>query len=254
MDFQQNHENVLCLSGGGFRALYTIKFLNHLEQNFGHSLIRDHFKLIAGTSGGAIIAAGLALGIPCRDLEKAFVEFGPRIFAPPIFPINLLKRLFLLPLYNLKNLELAISSILKDQSGIDLESINYPLLIVAVSRITRKHKLFLSQPIQKTPNVIQPLKYVIMASAAAPTYFKHSALNGDELIDGGLVATSPILPALMTMRQVYRLPMDKVNILSIGTATPRIEGAIGRKWYEDIPILSQVARVLQLPKNFVLDD
>jgi patatin-like phospholipase/acyl hydrolase len=40
----------------------------------------DHFDLICGTSTGGIIAIGLAMGIPARDILRFCGEEGFRIF------------------------------------------------------------------------------------------------------------------------------------------------------------------------------
>ena len=58
---------VLALGGGGFRGLYSALFLKHSEEHF-KCKIRDRFALLTGTSIGALIAAGLAMGVSAADL------------------------------------------------------------------------------------------------------------------------------------------------------------------------------------------
>lgn len=74
---------VLCLDGGGVRTAAQLGLLAALEE----SLVRrsyipdfrlsDYFDLIVGSSAGAMIAAGLALGRPVADIEAAWTELGP---------------------------------------------------------------------------------------------------------------------------------------------------------------------------------
>ena len=52
---------ILALSGGGYRGLFTSTVLARLEQQ-AQRPIGDCFDLIAGTSIGGVIALGLALG------------------------------------------------------------------------------------------------------------------------------------------------------------------------------------------------
>ena len=50
---------VLALSGGGFRGLYTAKVLADIEDEIGAPIAR-RFDLIAGTSVGGILALAIA--------------------------------------------------------------------------------------------------------------------------------------------------------------------------------------------------
>ena len=58
---------VLALSGGGYRGLFTARLLEHMEVTFG-GRIRDHFELCVGTSAGALISAALAQGIAAATI------------------------------------------------------------------------------------------------------------------------------------------------------------------------------------------
>ena len=75
---------ILSLAGGGIRGAYITSFLNDLEQKLGQP-IAESFDLIAGTSTGGIIAAGLALGLPASAMHDFYVRHGAGIFAqrPP---------------------------------------------------------------------------------------------------------------------------------------------------------------------------
>ncbi len=53
---------ILSFIGGGIQGAFATSLLKELEQKLGHP-IAESFDLIAGTSTGGIIAAGLALGL-----------------------------------------------------------------------------------------------------------------------------------------------------------------------------------------------
>ncbi|MGZ8284325.1 MAG: patatin-like phospholipase family protein [Allosphingosinicella sp.] len=79
-----NRHQILALSGGGFRGLFGIAFLEHCEAHYGHGregFWRDRFELIAGTSVGALLAAGLANGKSATMLCAAMRAHGQLIFA-----------------------------------------------------------------------------------------------------------------------------------------------------------------------------
>ncbi|MCB0311689.1 MAG: patatin-like phospholipase family protein, partial [Calditrichaeota bacterium] len=64
-------KKILALDGGGIRGILTLEILVRLEATLREKLGRqqdfvlaDFFDFFAGTSTGAIIAAGLAMGMP----------------------------------------------------------------------------------------------------------------------------------------------------------------------------------------------
>ncbi len=77
---------VLAIDGGGIRGALAVGILAELEatlrQRFGRPdlVLADYFDLIGGTSTGAIIAAGLALGRDCAYLRDLYDRMGPMVF------------------------------------------------------------------------------------------------------------------------------------------------------------------------------
>ena len=65
--------NILALSGGGYKGLFSARVLSSLEKEFGCPIAKK-FDLIAGTSIGGIIAIALALEIPAEEIEKLLNE------------------------------------------------------------------------------------------------------------------------------------------------------------------------------------
>ncbi|AZO34026.1 MAG: hypothetical protein EOS76_06855 [Mesorhizobium sp.] len=70
---------ILALSGGGYRGLFSTHIFSKLEEQAGRP-IGECFDLIAGTSIGGIIAIGLALGKPAKEIRDVFEEKGEDIF------------------------------------------------------------------------------------------------------------------------------------------------------------------------------
>jgi patatin-like phospholipase/acyl hydrolase len=72
---------ILSLIGGGIRGAFITAFLDRIEQKLGRP-IAESFDLIAGTSTGGIIAAGLAMGMPAAKMHDFYVRYGSSIFTP----------------------------------------------------------------------------------------------------------------------------------------------------------------------------
>jgi patatin-like phospholipase/acyl hydrolase len=72
---------LLSLSGGGFRGLFTACVLAELEVGAKRPIGRS-FELIAGTSIGGIIALAVAFEVPLAKVVSSFQTHGERIFPP----------------------------------------------------------------------------------------------------------------------------------------------------------------------------
>lgn len=72
---------ILSLIGGGIRGAFITAFLKELEDRLGRR-IADSFDLIAGTSTGGIVAAGLAAGMTADEMHDFYVRRGASIFTP----------------------------------------------------------------------------------------------------------------------------------------------------------------------------
>jgi len=70
---------MLALDGGGIRGVLTLQILKSIETQLGTRLC-DYFDYIAGTSTGAIIAAGLSIGKSVEELIDFYRETGTEMF------------------------------------------------------------------------------------------------------------------------------------------------------------------------------
>jgi len=80
-------KRILALDGGGVKGVLTLGMLKALEQELraragGDAAFRlsDYYDLIGGTSTGAIIASGLALGLKVDELIELYMHLGPEVF------------------------------------------------------------------------------------------------------------------------------------------------------------------------------
>src|SRR5690349_13432625 len=71
---------VISIDGGGIRGLVTTILLQRLVATPGLERILSNVQLLAGTSTGALLALGIAHGLPLQRIRDVYEKAGPRIF------------------------------------------------------------------------------------------------------------------------------------------------------------------------------
>jgi len=243
---------ILSLIGGGIRGAFVTAYLAELEQKLGRPL-SDCFDLIAGTSTGGIIAAGLASGRSAEEMNNFYRDYGKQIFSPRSkYKAKGLMRLvfpFANKIFNWRTggdlatafranfcpfaLEEAFESAFL---GKTLKDVNHTRLILPTLNLTDgEPHVFRSRHLPKAVHD-QDVKIAeaVIASTAAPTYFPHRRINGKDYVDGGLWANDP---SLLSFAEAIRIQhfekhhngakehqfhsmdyeIDDIHLLSIGT-------------------------------------
>lgn len=228
---------ILSLSGGGVKGIAELVVLAEIEERTGKS-ITELFPIITGTSVGGLIA-GL-LTIPKESgssIAKYSAKEALEIFkeaAPQIFPDELLsgvKQVFTHK-YSQKPLEKILDEHL---GGMRLSDATSRLMIPVTNLNTdeREVEVFDSHNLFGTSGHSDPsLKDVLLATTAAPTYFKAvtnaSAIAGTSTpqealyayADGGLGANRPAYEALKILkgnnnREQQKEILDKTMVCSL---------------------------------------
>jgi uncharacterized protein len=209
---------ILALSGGGIRGLYTISVLATLEEvlakqgNCKDYNIAQHFDLIAGTSIGGILALGLAYGINARKLRD-IIDKNRMI----IFPNKWLAliRQAVGSLYSNKPLQSILEKHFHDKQ---IKDLNTRVVIPVVNGTSGSPKII------KTPHhenfVIDKyrlIKDVGLATSAAPTFFPPYLMNDTLMVDGGLIANGPALVAYHEATHFLDIKPEAIHLLGVGT-------------------------------------
>lgn len=207
---------VLALSGGGYRGLYTATVLAELETALGRP-IASHFDLICGTSAGALLALGLAAEIPAPELKALFEEKGSRIFGCR----TLARRLFGF-WWKAKHDSSGLRSVLEERFGdMTLGELKHRVLVPAVNYTTGRGQFF-KTPHHQTFELDHRMTAVdvALATAAAPVYFPLERNGRGVFADGGLVGNAPGLFGLHEVRTFLAPNQEaRVRVLAIGTMT-----------------------------------
>lgn len=210
-----NRHQILSLTGGGYRGVFTASFLAHCESEWQVDW-RSRFQLFAGSSVGALIASGLAAGRTASELIAAMKKHGPTIFAPRF--LGGPRRLFGTAPYRTETLKAVAEEVLGSQKNVLLSDFTGNLIVTAVNYSEGRTVLFPSKGLAGFAAPRIKLVDAILASAAAPTYFPMVKIGDHEHADGGLVANAPDLVALIESMGRQRIDVDRSYMLSIGTA------------------------------------
>jgi patatin-like phospholipase/acyl hydrolase len=226
---------ILCLDGGGIRGVFTAAVLAKWEA-MAKRAVAEHFDLIAGTSTGGILALGLGLGLSAQKIVDFYTKEGPVIFpmtslaqrswsgikhlARNKFDANVLE----------KKLEAAYG---QSKLGTRLKDSPQRLLICSYNFTSDELRLYRTSHHPSVTGHDDLLAVTVArATSAAPTYFKIAKVDDravpHEAVDGGVWANCPAMAALAEAVGVLRIPLDRIEMLSIGTTgTPDLVGAPG---------------------------
>lgn len=214
---------ILSLAGGGFMGLFSARIIEHLENRIGSPLGR-RFDMISGTSVGAILALGVAAGVPGRDMAAVFAEQGGRIFSdrpPPSGRVSAVRdalRYFSQPKYSGEALREAIAGLVGED--IRLGELRRPVLI-PVTRLRDGEPVLITQKTHPDLRIID----LAMAAAAAPMMFPALEIAGELHADGAIHSNTPDLLALGHAETVLGVPLRRMQMLSLGTVNAGVRMA-----------------------------
>ena len=208
---------ILALDGGGLRGAFTAAVLakwdDMLKSGGGNGLVKN-FDMVAGTSTGAILAIGLGLGLKPLDMLDFYRNEGPNIF-----PKNRKLRHWLKSKHDARTL----SSILYTVLGSRKLSDSCCRLVIPTVRAAHGQAEIITTPHSPGRKAFADISAVraALASSAAPTYFDDAVVDGpivvESYLDGGVWANNPVLPAITEAVRYLKIPLDRIDVLSVGT-------------------------------------
>lgn len=196
-------------------------FLSSLEEDLDRP-IGEYFDLIAGTSTGGILAIGLAMGIPARDLLDLYVRRGPHIFGQSGGALanftggawRHIKHIFA-PKHDADLLRDELVSVLGNKRIGDAKT---RLIIPAWDADHRGVYIFKTAHHPRLKTDFKRLAVdAAMATAAAPSYYKrHRTADDVGLLDGGVWANNPIALAVVEAITLLGWSASNLRVLSLG--------------------------------------
>lgn len=203
---------ILSLSGGGIRGLFTAEVLAELETKRNVNFA-EHFDMICGTSIGGIIALGLASGMRPKELAKILKDEGGEIFPKKNRIQNICS--YFTSSYSSKPLKKVLQKIFEDKQIRDLKT---RVLIPTVNYTTGLPRVFKTAHLNNYFNDLNlSLVDVALATSAAPTYFPIHQMDSQRFVDGGLIANSPSYFGVHEACYFLDNKPEDVFVLGIGT-------------------------------------
>lgn len=233
-------KKLLALDGGGVRGALSLEILKAIEAQLRHSygqdlVLSDYFDYFGGTSTGAIIASGLAMGKPVAALQEAYRSLAHLVFRKRFLPRRLRSIYGDRPLIDQLNALLGGDTTLGDPQ---LRS----LLLVVLHNTGTDSPWLLSSCTQAPFNRVErclnrpsdrnldlPLVPIVRGSTAAPMFFPPQEITVGQspfvFQDGGITPFNnpALLLFLMATLPQYGLSWpvgdDRLLVVSVGTGS-----------------------------------
>jgi predicted acylesterase/phospholipase RssA len=212
---------ILSLSGGGYRGLFTARVLELMEEMAGGPL-RDRFDLIGGTSIGGILAIGIACGVPAATLRREIQSRGPGVFKPRWVSFGGV----LSAKCDAKPLRAAVDAILGAQAALAFADLPAPVMVIAIDAATARPRIFRSARLTAHVRDETSVRDAALATSAAPSFFPAHGADNTTYVDGGLIANSPDLALAAEAVRLFGVGLDALNLCAIGTAGSPRDGVV----------------------------
>jgi uncharacterized protein len=262
----------LAIDGGGIKGLIVAQALTALEAELGDSpLIKNPaVKVLVGTSTGALITAGIAIGMTAREIAALYIQAGQSVF-PPF--LSWLPGFIRSPLHSLRDIvagllgpihsNQSLIKLLREEIGKHTGNPDLTLgqlrallrdeqvLVITVVDIDERRTHFLKT--YDDNDADWPLWQAVVASSAAPSVLpvierpdKQGKMH--YYTDGGVGSyTNPAYVAAREAVEWKGYPARDVTVFSFGTGWVNAEdfqrshGAASRwkiiDWAQNAPIL-----------------
>ena len=238
---------ILSIDGGGIRGVIPAMLLIEIEKRTGKPACRL-FDLIAGTSTGGILAAGLAAPrnsgpgndanepkFSAASLLELYERRGKEIFARSFWDRFSSVGGLADEKYPSENIERVLEEYFGD---ITLKDVLTDILVTSYEIEERKPYFFKRSKAKEEPDQRNHfLRDLARATSAAPTYFEPadvSTVGGKQyryLVDGGVFANNPALCAYAEAISIGK-SRDDILLVSLGTgeATRPIDYDKAKDW------------------------
>ncbi len=200
----------LAIDGGGIRGIIVTRALSMLERHLKTSS-NNIFRLLAGTSTGSIISAGIASGLTATQLHRLYTTLGDTIFKKSW-------RTFFFPLSRYRYSNEPFVKALKDQFGSHTMGEFWTAspatdVVITTFDLLANKTLFIKP--WKSTYADWPVMMAVLASSSVPTYFPVVA---GRYVDGGVGSyANPCYLAAFEAKFCLGWDPKETTLISLGT-------------------------------------
>lgn len=184
--------NVVSLDGGGTKLVCYYLFLKHLHGQTMNTAPSETYQLVVGTSAGAMVGALLAFDMlfQVEEQQGEFSDLVQQFFTDPnpLAPV-------LAPKYRGKAKTQALRKTFGDLRMGQAKT----RFCVVCSHLNGNPRLITSWG---DPDIL--VADALDATSAAPIFFPPVKIEGEFIVDGGLVHNNPILVAFVTAAELIQ--------------------------------------------------
>ena len=202
----------LAVDGGGIKGVVASRAIAVVEEHLQIPAY-EVFTLLAGTSTGAIIAAGVATGLFGEEIHHLYCELGPVIFKntwrSAIWPLTRYR-------YPLEPLQEALEEQMGGKTMGDFWHEDKPVdLVITAFDLVKNKTLFIKPFKESAAEEPWTVSKAVLASSAVPSYFPPVE---NRYVDGGVGSYhNPCYVAAYEAKFVLGWDPAETTLISLGT-------------------------------------
>ncbi|MGI4944961.1 MAG: patatin-like phospholipase family protein [Janthinobacterium lividum] len=212
---------LLALSGGGSWSLIQTRALATLFPGQSGRAILSQFDLVAGTSGGVIVLAGLLGDMTLGAITQMFLDpvVRAQLYVPVDGPASLAAAFGAGPKWSSAGKLAGLQALLGPTGAAMLSGVPVRVAMPAYDVDSHCRMVFRSYGIPGSAAPATTVALAAHASSIAPVaYFDApAAIGGLRLWDGGVAGLT--CPDMLAVRDALELGLGDLRVLSLGSAT-----------------------------------
>lgn len=228
---------IIIIVGGGIFGCIPAHFLGMLPTDWQ---TLQNVDVISGCSIGGILAAAYSIGQSFGYIDYVFQNRAKDCFTKRFnAKINPLA----CPTYRNDTIDDVLEEMLGGWTLGDIHRV-YPglSLIVPALDLTNDRYIVFDNIRGKRDGV--KLRDVGGYTSAAPSYYAGRDLDGNCIVDGGLIEVAPLLTATTSIKKHFRTPFCLMDVLMLGTGKDVDQHPLTLKKYNDLGLLGIATDVL----------
>ena len=202
----------LAVDGGGIKGVVASRAIAVMEDHL-QAPAYEIFELLAGTSTGSIISAGIATGLFGEEIHNLYCELGPAIFKKTwrsvLWPLTRYR-------YPLEPLQEALEAQMGGKNMRDFWGEDKPIdLVITAFDLVENKTLFIKPFKESVEEEPWSVTRAVLSSSSVPSYFPPVE---DRYVDGGVGSYhNPCYVAAYEAKFVLGWDPAETTLISLGT-------------------------------------